>query len=66
MDDPYQAQLKLEQALLAGNVSRQTHDTIEERIVDPQAAADAQGAIRAPNINVIAGLLLGSPEFQRK
>ena len=34
-EDPYQAQLRLEQTLLAGDVSKQTHDTIEERIVDP-------------------------------
>ena len=64
--DPYEAQLKLEQALLGGNVSKQTHDTIEERIVAPQAAAQGADASHAPNINVIAGLLLGSPEFQRK
>jgi len=65
-DDPYQAQLKLERALLAGNVSKQTHDTIEERIVAPESTAEFQGTMQAPNINVIAGLLLGSPEFQRK
>jgi hypothetical protein len=64
--DPYQVQLKLEQTLLAGDVSRQTHDTIEERIVSPQATAEAQNPNRALNVNVIAGLLLGSPEFQRK
>jgi len=65
-DDPYEAQLKLERALLAGNVSKQTHDTIEERIVAPESTAEFQGTMRAPNLNVIAGLLLGSPEFQRK
>jgi uncharacterized protein (DUF1800 family) len=64
--DPYEAQLKLEQALLGGNVSKQTHDTIEERFVAPQAAAQGADASHVPNINVIAGLLLGSPEFQRK
>jgi uncharacterized protein (DUF1800 family) len=64
--DPYEAQLQLEQALLAGNISRQTHETIEARIVAPETAAEAQPGSRPPNINVIAGLLLGSPEFQRK
>jgi uncharacterized protein (DUF1800 family) len=62
--DPYEAQLKLEQALLGGNISKQTHETIEARVVAPQG--QAQDANHAPNINVIAGLLLGSPEFQRK
>jgi uncharacterized protein (DUF1800 family) len=64
--DPYQAQLQLEQALLAGNISQQTHETIEQRIVAPQTAAETQPGNHPPNVNVIAGLLLGSPEFQRK
>jgi len=64
--DPYQAQLQLEQALLAGNISQQTHETIEQRIVAPETIAEAQPGNHPPNVNVIAGLLLGSPEFQRK
>ncbi len=64
--DPYRAQLQLEQALLAGYVSQQTHETIEQRIVAPETAAEGQAGNHPPNINVIAGLLLGSPEFQRK
>jgi len=64
--DPYQVQLTLEQTLLAGDVSKQTHDTIEQRIVSPENAAESQNPNRPPNVNVIAGLLLGSPEFQRK
>jgi uncharacterized protein (DUF1800 family) len=64
--DPYQVQLQLEQMLLAGNVTKQTHDTIEQRIVGPALTAEGQDPKHPPNINVIAGLLLGSPEFQRK
>jgi uncharacterized protein (DUF1800 family) len=64
--DPYQVQLELEQALVPGDVSQQTHETIEERIVDPQAMAQYDDPSRPANVNVIAGLLLGSPEFQRK
>ena len=64
--DPYQVQLTLEQTLLAGDVSKQTHDTIQERIVSPENVAESQNPNRSPNVNVIAGLLLGSPEFQRK
>jgi len=52
--------------LLAGNISQQTHETIEQRIVAPQTAAEAEPGNHSPNVNVIAGLLLGSPEFQRK
>ena len=63
-DDPYQVQLKLEQLLLAGDISKQTHDAIEQQIVGPQM--QGENMRNQPNVNVIAGLLLGSPEFQRK
>jgi uncharacterized protein (DUF1800 family) len=52
--DPYQAQVKLEQVLLDGEISANTHQTIES-----QAAGMA-------NPSTIAALLLGSPEFQRR
>lgn len=65
-DDPYQVELKLEQLLLAGDVSKQTHDTIEQRIVGPALTAEGNNPNHPANVNVIAGLLLGSPEFQRK
>ena len=57
----------LETSLLAGNVSRQTHDTISAQMNDPkisQRQLDDPG--RPPNTGAIAGLLLGSPEFQRR
>jgi uncharacterized protein (DUF1800 family) len=64
--DPYQVQLKLEQTLIPGDISKQTHETIEERIVTPQAMAQFEYPSHPANVSVIAGLLLGSPEFQRK
>lgn len=64
--DPYQLELKLEELLLAGDISKQTHDAIEQQIVGPELNAAEQTPSKAPNVNVIAGLLLGSPEFQRK
>jgi uncharacterized protein (DUF1800 family) len=63
--DPYQLQLKLEQALLDGQVSPQTHRTIEERIAAPAAVTNSNAAL-ASGANAIAALLLGSPEFQRR
>ena len=60
--DPYQAQLKLEQVLLEGDVSAQTHKTIEEKIAAPSAEF---GDGSQNSVNAIAALLLGSPEFQR-
>ncbi len=47
----------LETSFLGGNVSRQTHDTIAAQMNDPT---------RPSNTSAIAGLLLGSPEFQRR
>jgi len=56
-----------ESVLLDGDVSKQTHTTILNQLNDPQSAVRnnvpaAQGA----NLRLIAGLLLGSPEFQRR
>ena len=51
--DPQTTLLSLESSLLAGDVSRQTHDTIVNQM-------------QPNNKNTIAGLLLGSPEFQRR
>jgi len=70
----------LESSLIASGVSKQTHDSIAAQI-DAVAAAkqgtqqkpDNNAGVRKsndsphpPDANVIAGLLLGSPEFQRR
>ena len=60
--DTYQAQLKLEQVLLDGQVSPQTHNTIQEKVATPSASSTAP---QQNSGNAIAALLLGSPEFQR-
>jgi uncharacterized protein (DUF1800 family) len=57
----------LETVLLAGDVSKQTHDTIAAQLEDPKISQrKLEDARRAPNVSLIAGLLLGSPEFQRR
>jgi uncharacterized protein (DUF1800 family) len=72
----------LESNLLAGDVSKQTHDSIAAQIVEAKtAAADkkptnskvAPASPRKPadvaqpaNVSVMTGLLLGSPEFQKR
>jgi uncharacterized protein (DUF1800 family) len=68
----------LEMSLLAGGVSKQTHDSIAAQIEaagksgaqqkpgnqsGPRKTADVP---RSTDVNTIAGLLLGSPEFQRR
>jgi uncharacterized protein (DUF1800 family) len=58
---------ELENDLLHGDVSRQTHDTIAARLQDPQISQRRlDDPARVPNVSAIAGLLLGSPEFQKK
>jgi uncharacterized protein (DUF1800 family) len=64
---PQESLAALESSLLAGDVSRQTHDTIVEQMNDPEISQrQLDDPARPPNLSVIAGLLLGSPEFQRR
>jgi uncharacterized protein (DUF1800 family) len=65
--NPHDALTQMEATLLSGDVSKQTHDAITKRLDDPQVAQrkldDPAGA---PNLGMIAGLIVGSPEFQRR
>jgi len=57
----------LESCLLEGEVSEQTHRTIAARLDDPEISQrKLDDPARAPNVSLIAGLLLGSPEFQKR
>jgi uncharacterized protein (DUF1800 family) len=65
--DPHGALAFLESTLLGGDVSQQTHDTIARQLQDPQISGrKLDDPVRQPNVNMIEGLLLGSPEFQRR
>ncbi len=65
--DAMQALALLENSLLSGDISKQTHETIEKQLNDPQVTGrrldDSPRPVKA---GVIAGLILGSPEFQRR
>ena len=64
---PQQAVASFENALLAGDVSKQTNDTILKQMEDPQLTGVALNRLDKPvRANLIAGLILGSPEFQRR
>jgi uncharacterized protein (DUF1800 family) len=55
------------QVLLGGQASQETRDTLEKQLDDPQilqAALDDK--VKQVNAAMIAGLVLGSPEFQRR
>jgi uncharacterized protein (DUF1800 family) len=69
----------METKLLASDVSKQTHDSIVAQIEAPSKSVapeqpdrkspqrkPAADAARPPDAGTIAGLLLGSPEFQRR
>jgi uncharacterized protein (DUF1800 family) len=55
------------QLLLGGPASQQTRDTLEKQLDDPQILqASLDDPVKVVNVSVIAGLVLGSPEFQRR
>ncbi len=65
--DPEQTLASLENSLLAGDVSKQTHDVISARLQDSEISRrKLDDPARPPNTGLIAGLLLGSPDFQRR
>src|SRR5581483_4413901 len=67
LPDPVQTLTSLENSLLEGDVSKQTHDTIIAQLNDPKISERRlDDPARAPNVPMIEGLLLGSPEFQRR
>src|SRR5215472_1386857 len=57
----------LENGLLAGDVSPQTHSVIVKQLNDPQVSQrKLDDAAAPPNYGAIAGLIMGSPDFQRR
>jgi uncharacterized protein (DUF1800 family) len=55
------------QVLLGGPASQQTRDTLEKQLDDPQILqATLDDKVKQVNAAMIAGLVLGSPEFQRR
>jgi hypothetical protein len=57
----------LEQTLLAGEVSAQTHQTIARQMNDPlMTGRKLDDPPKPVNQGAVAGLILGSPEFQRR
>jgi hypothetical protein len=66
-DDPAKALNALEGTLLGGDVSPQTHDVIEKQLDSSKITGRRlDDPPRPVNAGVIAGLLLGSPEFQKR
>ena len=58
---------QLENHMMDGDVSPRTHATISKQLDDPKITQRRlDDPPRSPNVGVIAGLLLGSPEFQKR
>ncbi|MGE5204028.1 MAG: DUF1800 family protein, partial [Chlamydiota bacterium] len=65
--DAESALTAMEHDFLAGDVSPQTHKVILKQLGDPQITRrKLDDPARPPNLGVIAGLIMGSPEFQRR
>jgi uncharacterized protein (DUF1800 family) len=57
----------LENEILAGDISPQTHAVIQKQLDDPQIThRRLDDPNKSPNYGAIAGLIMGSPEFQRR
>jgi uncharacterized protein (DUF1800 family) len=57
----------LEKDILAGDVSAQTHAVLVKQLNDPEVTRrKLDDSRRPPNVGAIAGLIIGSPEFQRR
>jgi uncharacterized protein (DUF1800 family) len=65
--DSQAALAALEQSILAGDVSPQTHAVMQKQLGDPQISQRRLDDMdKKPNYGAIAGLIMGSPEFQRR
>jgi uncharacterized protein (DUF1800 family) len=65
--DPRATLNRAVQALLGGQLSQQTRGTLEMQLADPQILqASLDDPVKHVNAAMIAGLVLGSPEFQRR
>ncbi len=65
--EPHQALSRALDIFLDGQVAAQTRDTLEQRLNDPQVLqARLDDPVKRVNEGLIAGLVLGAPEFQRR
>jgi uncharacterized protein (DUF1800 family) len=67
LSDPHATLGRAIQVFLGGPASQETRETLEKQLDDPQilqAALDDK--VKQVNAAMIAGLVLGSPEFQRR
>ena len=65
--DPSAALTRSIQMFLDGQISSSTQETLEARLKDPQILqARLDDPVKQVNEGLIVGLVLGTPEFQRR
>jgi uncharacterized protein (DUF1800 family) len=65
--NPQQALDQAIHVFLGGAVSQQSRETLEAKMHDPQVLrASLDDPVRQVDLGMVAGLVLGSPEFQRR
>ena len=65
--DPHATLARAIRLFLGGQASQETRDTLEKQMDDPQILqATLDDKVKQVNAGMIAGLVLGSPEFQRR
>jgi len=65
--DPHATLDRAIQSFLGGQASQESRDTLEKQLEDPQILqASLDDPVKQVNTAMIAGLVLGSPEFQRR
>jgi hypothetical protein len=58
---------RVETVFLAGQISDSTRATLDKESSDPQIlGAKLDDPVRQVNLGLISGLVLGSPEFQKR
>ncbi|HUC55650.1 MAG TPA: DUF1800 family protein, partial [Candidatus Cybelea sp.] len=65
--DPNATLARSVQEFLDGQVAQSTQDTLQARLKDPQILpASADDPVKEVNEGLVVGLVLGTPEFQRR
>ena len=64
--DPRQALDRSVQVFLGGQISEQSRATLESKLADPALTRPGDDARSQADVGLVAGLVLGSPEFQRR
>jgi hypothetical protein len=65
--NPHLALDRIESEFLAGQVSDSTRSTLEKEMTEPRIlGAKLDDPVTRVNISLITGLVLGSPEFQKR